>query len=202
MGRRLARGVDEAGPLEHGLLDDHPVPHPAGEGPLLLGVLALVDEGDFAQHEHAHLLLGRGLQLRESLAHGVGAEHHVDHVGNVALSGALTVELAQVHERLVCLGQSTFTLVQHRPECERGRRCHDTVGHRGLPREQPEPLEVVDHLLRPADRHVGDCGEFVDARRRHAKQQLVHRGVLVIKSDRLEHASLPFPRRGRFATAH
>ena len=53
------------------------------------------------------------------LAHGVGTENHVDHVGSLALRGTLTVELAQAHERLVRLRETALAFEQYRSQCDR-----------------------------------------------------------------------------------
>ena len=179
--------VEEARALEHRGLDDHAVPHAAGEGAVLLGVLAPVDQGDLAQHERVHPPLGRGLHLAESLAHRVGAQHHVDDVGHLALHGALAVELAELHDRLVRLGEPPLALEQHRPQGERRRRRDHAVVRGGLPREQPEPLELVDDRLHPRHRHRRVAGDLADIGRRRREQQAVDRRVLVVQSDRLEH---------------
>ena len=120
-GHHRARLVEEAGTLDHARLDDDPIGDAAGERAVLLDVLAAVDERDLAKHEHVDAPHRRGLQLSESLHHRFGAEHDVDHVGHLASHGAFAVELAELDEHLVCLGQPALALEQHRSQRERRR---------------------------------------------------------------------------------
>jgi len=120
-GHHRARLVEEAGALDHSRLDDDAIGDTAGEGPVFLDVLAAVDERDLAKHEHVDATHRRGLQLPEPLHHRVGAEHDVDHVGHFAAHGALAVELAELGQHLVRLGQPALALEQHRSQRERRR---------------------------------------------------------------------------------